>query len=454
MKLLMVFLLIFAVSNIAFSFDESVNRSFEKRMHDVYKSSYSVEVPDDEWANYVEKIEDNKYQVKAGDTLWDLSKVFFGDGFFWSKIWSYNSSITNPHLLSVGVDVQFFSGSISSPPSMDVNGEPISEGSVTITRSSEKLDIPESVQTVAPVLNQLPPAFKDKASLAGSNKYDKTGMSFDIRPPVRVNPLFIVHAFLYDGSASSYPRTGNVFEAEEGNLAMSTFQQFYFEATKGYAVGDEVTVMGKDYDFGRMGVSGDVIRYLGRAKVTDVMSDGRYRAEIKNSLGPVTIKSWVTDEMIPSFADDNSGRASEVAVDIVGGAIENNRALLAKSSVLFLDGGSDVGLRVGDILGVYKVRKHHYKKYDVEVSPTPIGHIKIFRAGPNVSSAFVIDSKEAIVPGDKTGRPEFVTGTITKSEVEDLNDLEDGLDTGEGDDLSEEGVDDLEDDLEDELETI
>lgn len=459
----------------AVAFDGMANHSFEKRMHEIYKSSYSIEVPDQEWLNYVEKIEDDSYTVKAGDTLWGLSKVFFGDGFFWSKIWSYNSTITNPHMLSVGSKVQFFSGSIALPPSMDVDGTSSSQGMIKITRSSNDPtlypgapDIPESYQEVKPVLENIPPVFRERDPLAGSNKFDSQGMSFDIRPVVRVNPLFVVHSFLYDGSASNYPRTGEVFESEDHNLAMGTNQKFYFKSDKTYSAGDMVTVMGKDYDFNRHGVSGDVIQYMGRAEVTDVMSEGRYRAVIKNSINDVRIGAWVTEEMIPSFTDDREGRASDVQVEVVGGAIENNREMLADGGVLFLDGGSNAGLNVNDVLGIYKVRKYRYDNDKVEVSPTPIGHVKIFRSEPRMASAFVIDSIEAILPGDRTGSPESVTGTITKSESMDLNTLEQGLDfednsldSGGGDsfddmdDFGDEGsIDSLEESLEEELETL
>ncbi len=37
------------------------------------------------------------YQVRQGDTLWDITGRFYGDHYAWPRVWSYNPEITNPH---------------------------------------------------------------------------------------------------------------------------------------------------------------------------------------------------------------------------------------------------------------------------------------------------------------------------------------------------------------------
>lgn len=37
------------------------------------------------------------YQVREGDTLWDITGRFYGDHYAWPRVWSYNPEITNPH---------------------------------------------------------------------------------------------------------------------------------------------------------------------------------------------------------------------------------------------------------------------------------------------------------------------------------------------------------------------
>lgn len=446
---------------------------FERKMYNIYKSSYSEEVSDDVWSDYINNINKRSYTVSPGDTLWGLSKVFFGEGAYWSKIWSYNQNLTNPHLVKVGENIHFFSGSLEEPPSLSINQpniettepavltnvpknfmpvvEPsatseVGEGketevanSSTVSPSKAKFSsagglypgapvIPPPFTETKPVLDVLPSTFRNTKAF-DSSKYDERGISMDIRPPVRVNPLFVAHSFLYDADALQYPNIGRLIESEEGNLLIGQNQEVYIESQQGFKLGEILTVMGKDYSFDRNGIDGSIIRFMAQVKITQKMAKDRFRGETITSLSGIRSGAWVTRESIPSFSDDYTGRPSNIRMLVIGGGEDNVSRIFGESDVIYLQGGSNQGIRVGDILGIYKTRSLRIEEPQVEISPIPIGHIKITRAEPTLSTGFVINSREAILPGDVSGAPTLVNDTVTtQSEKDDLNKIEGDLD--------------------------
>lgn len=44
----------------------------------------------------------DEYVVKPGDTLWDISKVYLRDPWYWPEIWYVNPQVANPHLIYPG----------------------------------------------------------------------------------------------------------------------------------------------------------------------------------------------------------------------------------------------------------------------------------------------------------------------------------------------------------------
>ncbi|MEZ4871737.1 MAG: LysM peptidoglycan-binding domain-containing protein [Bdellovibrionales bacterium] len=90
--------------------------NYEKQLHQVYQDHYSQPISSSEWAGITGERIVEKYVIQAGDTLWDVSDTFFGDGFYWSKVWSLNSEIENPHIIEPGNLIKFQLGDVDDAP--------------------------------------------------------------------------------------------------------------------------------------------------------------------------------------------------------------------------------------------------------------------------------------------------------------------------------------------------
>ncbi len=60
--------------------------------------------------------ENQIYTIKKGDTLWDLSKKYIDDPYYWPNIWAKNPEITNPHLIFPGQKIQILDGKVKIIP--------------------------------------------------------------------------------------------------------------------------------------------------------------------------------------------------------------------------------------------------------------------------------------------------------------------------------------------------
>ena len=73
-----------------------------------------------EWNEIATAAKIDRYVVQKGDWLWKISQRFFGSGFYYSKIWSLNPQITNPHEIEPGMVLLFNTGDSDGMPDVEL----------------------------------------------------------------------------------------------------------------------------------------------------------------------------------------------------------------------------------------------------------------------------------------------------------------------------------------------
>jgi len=73
-------------------------------------------IPAKEWDEIAAASQIDKYLIQKGDWLWKISQKLFGSGFYYSKIWSLNPQISNPHEIEPGMTLVFSTGDTESMP--------------------------------------------------------------------------------------------------------------------------------------------------------------------------------------------------------------------------------------------------------------------------------------------------------------------------------------------------
>lgn len=326
-----------------------------------------------------------QYVVKPGDTLWDISKVFLRDPWYWPEIWHINPQVQNPHLIYPGDTLTL----------TYVDGQP-------------RLSVSDRA-----------------AGVSGATK---------LSPQVRSEPLSTaITAIPYDVVASFMGRP-TILDRDQVRTAP------YLVGMRGEhligGAGNEVYARGlKDanpesrYSIVHVGEplrdpdNNDVLGYHGLyVGGGPVMKAGD---PAKLMLTESTREALQGDKLFPQDVDvplDFVPHAPEREVDAAVMTVQD-MTVVGQYQVVALNRGSKDGLEAGHVLGVYqlgeKVRDSYSqggmdagrnKSYwrlgkSVQLPDEQAAVIMIFKAYNNMSYALVMEAQNEIRAGDRARNP-------------------------------------------------
>ncbi len=334
------------------------------------------------------------HTVIKGDTLWDICERYYGDNSVWPKLWEMNSFITNPHLLIPGDVITLYEMS-----------ELMAQKGKTVPKEEAKAEEP------APVLG------------------------IDIHGIANINKIGFY-------SSEKIDTWGTLFANSGKNVFMSKGDTVYviFNMDKNINIGDEFSI-GK--------ISNRIIHPITKKKAGYVF-DVSGKLVIENKTG-FTMKeealrdkenvyqARITDAHTPINIDDTiiplrnitgcilpESNSENILANIV--AAEQNRSIISQHSVIYMDKGSNAGIKKGNIFEILEAnivkdpRPEKILKLFEEMVILPdrqLGIAIVIDTYPDTATAIVLASPESIEIGaylksvSWTKIPDYITSTAT-----------------------------------------
>lgn len=441
MKLKILIVILFFPSNLLFALDENSNK--EDYLYKIYQKYNSQPTSQDIWEKALSKRSGQEYKISKGDTLWDVSKTLFGDGFFWSKVWSLNPFITNPHQITVGQSIHFYPGMGLESPGLKVN-QLSSTQLILSTTPLEKtkwwksedlplipvdlagITLPSPMKSYTNVLNDFPDSLP--------NWFFQTDSGID-KAPLEIIPLKlekIENILSLPFFISEYPQEikGKIFEIEKNAKAASERDYLFIDSYENLEIGSIYTVingMGKINDPEAIDDFPKSYEIQGEIKIIGKI-EGYYKAIVVSALFPVQIGAQIIPGPSPKMNLTEPGEYAKIQGMIIGGENDTTRSLFGPQSIIYINRGTADGIKINQRAPIMAVHRLRHPDSSIYSNTWKLGEIKIVQVEKNYSTAVIMTATDGIVPGD-------IVGELNPNDItENFKQLDSSFEFGDNDD--------------------
>ena len=415
---------------------DTPNASFEDSWYEINQRETFHPISGKEWKSLIGERESEEYQVQPGDTLWGLSKTFFGNGYFWPKLWQVNSQFENPHEISPGQTIRFISGGGEAPElsmdesddgadnSLQASEEQDTDDDIVIATDDGEVRVPGEPQGHK-VLKEIPRSLPNISRFLTNARISSAGIylekDFVIREDVEVpvpyfatkhEPVSIGRVVGIAGGELSGSWRGTVYIKIDpgsaadrgGNIATGTLMRTFRDSD---ILKDPTNhrLLGREFD-----LSSD-LEMIGSTNEENV-----YQAKVRSSIDEVKVGDYVGMGQLPRFRISKKDPVVETAGRVVGIPFRQEGKGEGSSHYVFLNIGSVDGVKANDHIPVFGVStrlKNGNELYE------PRGEIIIMSVSENLSAGVVWKSNMIVRVGDMVGR--LVKKTV-KATAEDKQD--------------------------------
>jgi hypothetical protein len=307
------------------------------------------------------------YTVKKGDTLWDLSQRFADSPWLWPDLWQRNGQIANPHRIFPGERVRIYHKDWIERMRKEMP-EPEPEP-VVIAKAPEPEPEPVPTETFT------------------YNSIDSVG-------------------FIRKTKAGSF---GKIFKVEDDKWLISQGDTVYITPESGkLEIGSRYTIF-RTLEPLKKEKSKELIGYqhylVGIVEITGIEPDFAigeiYRSWESIKVGDQLMRYIPKDPRI-SLTDSVKGLKGRII------AARESEKLIGDHMVVFLDKGSDAGVKRGQRYLVFEERtakKSKKSKIILNLPPVDYGTLLILHVENTTSTALVTYSDKNIAPGDSFRAP-------------------------------------------------
>lgn len=397
-------------------------------------------IPVDEWNELATAAKVDKYVVQEGDWLWKISQNLFGSGFYYSKIWSMNPQITNPHEIEPGQILVFSTGSEKAfprvafgsfddnkPEDSSLNGvkvassgafssygddiksdwlverkklidkgaffQSLTESSYQDVLSMTEIELNTDYEKYTPPVTQI---FIEEPS----EEYDENGISSIERQAVNVSQGFYLNTFL---STNHIQDLGFISDKRDEAVLVHDQGKAYVQFDKSVQVrpGDQFSVYQPDGKVSHEISDREGLRYtiLAQIKATREFEDNKWEVEVSELTGVVERGFRVTvytPKIAKIFRTYNTRRIEAAII----GSYKSQERGLSLGDVIYLDRGRVDGVELGNTFEIYSFRDKGTGK-KISSQPTYIkGEATVITVTDNFATAVISFSKDEMALGN------------------------------------------------------
>ncbi|HEX7047456.1 MAG TPA: LysM peptidoglycan-binding domain-containing protein [Gammaproteobacteria bacterium] len=311
-----------------------------------------------------------RYVVKKGDTLWDISTMFLRDPWLWPEIWYTNPQIDNPHLIYPGDIITIFWKDGQAHLQITREGE-VYQTTLPVTRLSPRV-------RTTPLASAIPTI------------------------PIEAIRPFLSNTRVVDEDV--YEELPYILRSQDGRLLSGAGNSVY---VRGVETGDplryHIIRIGDEYidpetgdslGFEALEVGQGVIRRQGDP-ATMYLDATKREAMRGDRLVPVEDEEFNTN-FLPSPPDT---QINGEIIDVVDGVSQFGQFQIAT-----VNRGENSGLETGDVLAIYrrgeiiedKVADGWLSDENVRLPDERAGTLLIFRTFDNISYGLVMNATSEI----------------------------------------------------------